>query len=108
MERLCFLMHLVPGMEAEYEKRHDEIWPDMEAAVVAAGFTNYSLFRRGTQVIGYAECVPDIATVLTQMGAQEINGRWGESLSHVIASMTDETGGLIRYTEVWHLNESAR
>ncbi len=107
MERLCFLMHLVPGMEAEYEKRHDEIWPDMQAAVNEAGFRNYTLFRRGTQVIGYAECVPDIATVLSQMGAHEVNTRWGESLSHVIASMTDETGDLIRYTEVWHLDESA-
>lgn len=107
MERLCFLMHLVPGMEAEYEKRHDEIWPDMQAAVYDAGFRNYSLFRRGTQVIGYAECVPDIATVLTKMGAAEVNTRWGESFSNIIASMTDETGDLIRYTEVWHLDESA-
>lgn len=100
-------MHLVPGMEAEYEKRHDEIWPEMQAAVYDAGFRNYSLFRRGTQVIGYAECVPDIVTVLTRMGAAEVNTRWGESFSHIIASMTDETGDLIRYTEVWHLDESA-
>ena len=47
MLRLCFLMHLVPGQELDYERRHDEIWPEMSQAVSAAGFTNYSLFRRG-------------------------------------------------------------
>ena len=51
MERLCFSMTLKPGQEAEYERRHDEIWPEMSEAVARAGFTNYSLFRRGTTVI---------------------------------------------------------
>jgi L-rhamnose mutarotase len=107
MERLCFLMHLVPGAEAEYDRRHDTLWPDMREALVAAGYTNYSLFRRGTEVIGYAECVPDIATVQTKMGAAEVNARWGESFGSVIAPITDENGDLINYPEVWHLDESA-
>lgn len=106
MERLCFIINLVPGTEAEYEKRHDEIWPDMTAAIVAAGFTNYSLFRRGTQVIGYAECVPDVKTVLAKMSAAEVNTRWGESYVGIIESMSDEKGDLIRYDEVWRLDES--
>ncbi len=106
MERLCFVIHLAPGAEAEYDRRHDELWPDMREAIVAAGFTNYSLFRRGSEVIGYSECVPDVATVLANMGATDVNTRWGESLASVIDSMTDETGGLIRYTQVWHLDES--
>jgi L-rhamnose mutarotase len=103
MERLCFLMHLVPGREAEYERRHDQIWPEMRAAVSAAGFTNYGLFRRGSTVIGYAECVPDVATVLATMGATDVNTRWAQSFSGIVESMTDESGDLIRFTEVWHL-----
>jgi len=27
MEKIAFVMKLKPGNEAEYEKRHDEIWP---------------------------------------------------------------------------------
>jgi L-rhamnose mutarotase len=103
MERLCFLMHLKPGQEAEYERRHDEIWPAMRDAVSAAGYTNYSLFRRGSTVIGYAECVPDVATVVATISATEVNARWGESFADIIESMTDENGELIRYDEVWHL-----
>ncbi len=106
MERLCFLINLVPGTEAEYEKRHDEIWPDMTAAINRAGFTNYTLFRRGTQVIGYAECVPDVATVLAKMGEEEVNARWSEHYVGIIESMTDDNGNLLRYDEVWRLDES--
>lgn len=43
MERLCFLIHLFEGGEEEYDQRHENIWPEMEDAVVAAGFRNYSL-----------------------------------------------------------------
>jgi L-rhamnose mutarotase len=103
MERLCFLMNLIPGREAEYERRHDEIWPEMRDAVSAAGFTNYGLFRRGSTVIGYAECVPDIASVLATIAASDVNARWAESFADIIESMTDESGDLIRFAEVWHL-----
>ena len=103
MERLCFSMTLKPGQEAEYERRHDEIWPEMSEAVARAGFTNYSLFRRGTTVIGYAECEPDVATVLAANATDEVNARWGESFTDIIESMTDEDDALIRYAEVWHL-----
>jgi hypothetical protein len=30
-ERYAFKMKLNPGMEAEYRKRHDEIWPELVA-----------------------------------------------------------------------------
>ena len=29
MERYAFKMFLKPGMEAEYKRRHDEIWPEL-------------------------------------------------------------------------------
>ncbi len=30
MVRKGFKMKLYPGMEAEYEKRHNELWPEMQ------------------------------------------------------------------------------
>lgn len=37
-------MTLLPGFEAEYEKRHDEIWPELVAALKEAGVSDYSIF----------------------------------------------------------------
>ena len=44
MKRNAFVMHLNPGMEAEYQKRHDEIWPELSAVLRAAGVSDYSIF----------------------------------------------------------------
>ena len=55
--RHAFKMYLNPGMEAEYTRRHDAIWPELEALLRAAGVSNYSIhLDRETGVLfGYLE-----------------------------------------------------
>lgn len=104
MQRICFLMEIIPGREAEYQRRHDEIWPELVAELRNAGVGNYSLFRRGTTVIAYAECAPDAATAFGKVGATEVNARWAEWFTDVLAQHTAEDGGLVEAVEVWHLD----
>jgi len=106
MERLCFEITLHPGAEAEYDRRHDELWPQMREALLESGWSNYSLFRRGSTVIGYAECTPDAETAIAAIGKTHVNAKWRESLTHVIASLEDEGGNPVRYRQVWNLEES--
>jgi L-rhamnose mutarotase len=35
MKREAFKMYLKPGCEAEYEKRHAAIWPELKAPIFA-------------------------------------------------------------------------
>jgi L-rhamnose mutarotase len=44
MIQVAFTMHLKPGNEAEYQRRHDEIWPELSAALTDAGVRDYSIF----------------------------------------------------------------
>jgi L-rhamnose mutarotase len=44
MKRHAFKMKLKPGVVAEYKKRHDEIWPELLAALRDAGISDYSIF----------------------------------------------------------------
>ena len=37
MKRLAFKMKLKPGFAAEYEKRHNEIWPELKKLLYDAG-----------------------------------------------------------------------
>lgn len=37
-------MKLKPGFEAEYKKRHDEIWPELSAVLTEAGISDYSIY----------------------------------------------------------------
>ena len=44
MIRKGFKMKLYPGMEAEYEKRHNELWPEMQDMIHDHGGKNYSIY----------------------------------------------------------------
>ncbi|QMU58207.1 MAG: L-rhamnose mutarotase [Boseongicola sp.] len=43
MEKYAFKMQLNPGCEAEYKRRHDELWPDLEQLLRDAGMSDYSI-----------------------------------------------------------------
>jgi len=43
MEKYAFRMKLNPGMAAEYERRHDDIWPELVDLLRAAGISDYSI-----------------------------------------------------------------
>lgn len=104
MERLCHVFRIAPGSEEEYVRRHVEIWPEMVEAMKAAGFANYTLFRRGLDVIAYCECEPDVETCFARFGERDVGGRWQAFMEGMVLDLTDESGALVRYAEDWHLD----
>ncbi|HEX3958986.1 MAG TPA: L-rhamnose mutarotase [Trebonia sp.] len=104
MQRICFLMEILPGQEEEYERRHAQVWPELVAELRSAGVRKYTLFRRGTQVIAYAECEPDAETAFAAVGRTEPNRRWAQWFTDVLAVHTDPDGRLVEAHEVWHLD----
>ena len=57
MVRKGFKMKLYPDMAEEYEKRHNELWPEMKDMIHEYGGRNYTIFLdRETNVLyGYIE-----------------------------------------------------
>lgn len=104
MERVCFTFELYEGVEEEYKRRHDEIWPELVADIKAAGFSNYSLFRRGSQIVAYAEVDPDLATAMSKLASSDANARWSAWFEDLIVNLTDAKGRLMSMQEVWHLD----
>lgn len=104
MERLCFTFEIYEGQEAEYKRRHDEIWPELVEVIQQSGLKNYSLFRRGTTIVAYVEAHPDAATAMAHVAASEYNTRWSEWFTDVIVSLVGEDGELQVLQEVWHLD----
>ena len=52
--RNAFKMKLKPGFEAEYKKRHDEIWPELAALLSETGIQEYSIFLDEETLILFA------------------------------------------------------
>jgi L-rhamnose mutarotase len=52
MERYAFRMRLNAGMEAEYQRRHEAIWPELVDLLRDAGISDYSIYLdRETQLL---------------------------------------------------------
>ena len=97
LERYCFILEVNPGREDDYDRVHREMFPDMKAALQAAGYTNYTIFRLGTTVCGYAECVPDVATVLAKYAADPVRERWAAAMGGIARRRLQQA------VEVWRL-----
>jgi L-rhamnose mutarotase len=105
MERIGFAMRLLPGAEAEYRRRHAEVWPEMLAELREAGATNYSIFLRGNDLFGYLE-VDDFDAFRAHMAASDVNARWQAAMGReLIDPMIDPATGFHRQLdEVFHLD----
>lgn len=44
MQRLAFKMKLHAGQAAEYKRRHDQLWPELEQLLKQTGIEDYSIF----------------------------------------------------------------
>ena len=75
MERVAFTMRLLPGAEAEYRRRHADVWPEMLDALRAAGCGNYSIYLLDQQLIGVFD-VEDFDRFRAKMAAPPVNDRW--------------------------------
>lgn len=88
MPEYAWVLGVRPGYEDEYKKRHAEIWPEMEAALKAAGITSYAIFRHGLTLFGYFETA-DIDATRAALKASETNRRWAEYMAPIMDIQID-------------------
>ena len=106
MQHIAFLMQIKPGAEAEYQRRHQQVWPEMLAELKAAGCHTYSIFRAGLQLFAYLE-VEDLERYRTYLAESAVAARWeaymGDILLRVVDPATNFPPLLI---EIFHLDEA--
>lgn len=104
MERLCYTFDIRADAVEEYERRHARLWPELESAMKESGFSNYSLFRRGLEVIAYCECEPTVAEALATLSAYDVSERWNAYIRSLMTRAVDADGKFFRVSEIWHLD----
>ena len=104
VQRIAFLMRIVPGAEEEYHRRHQAVWPEMLAELRAAGCHNYSIFRDGLQLFAYLE-VDDLDAYRTYLAKSEVAARWEAQMSDILVREVDSATGIPRVLpEAFHLD----
>lgn len=105
MQRIAFLMKIKPGTEAEYRRRHQQVWRELLADLKRAGCRNYSIYLHGTELFAYME-VDDFQRYLEIMAASQVSERWESQMSDILVRETESATGFPPVLEeVFHLDE---
>lgn len=76
MVRKGFKMKLYSGMEAEYEKRHNELWPEMQEMIHEYGGRNYTIFLDRETLVLYGYIEVEDPEKWDQSADTAINRKW--------------------------------
>lgn len=105
MIRKAFVMSVNPGSEAEYERRHNPIWPELEAVLKQHGVLNYSIFLHPEtrQLFGYAE-IEDEAR-WNAIAQTPVCRRWWTHMKEIMPSNPDHSPVARELREVFHIEK---
>jgi L-rhamnose mutarotase len=102
----AWVLGVRPGYEDEYKKRHDELWPEMDAALRASGIRNYHIFRHGLTLFGYFE-TDDLPATIACLKADPVNRRWSEHMADIMVIDIDARTGFPFLLPIqWSLDET--
>jgi L-rhamnose mutarotase len=90
-QRSAFVLKVRPDKIDEYVGAHRTVWPEMLAAIRAAGIRNYTIFRHGNEMFGYFES-DDLEAAGRYLAAQEVNARWQDAMAALLEDRVPDAG----------------
>jgi L-rhamnose mutarotase len=105
--RVAFRMRINPGQEAEYIARHNPIWPELEATLIAHGVRTYSIYldRPTGDLFAYAE-IEDLAR-WQAIAATEICRKWWDHMAPLMPTNPDSSPIVGDLEEVFHIEANS-
>ena len=103
MMRKAFRMSVHPGREAEYEQRHNPIWPELEQALRSHGVRSYAIFidPATSDLFAYAEI--DSEERWQAIASTEVCRRWWVHMREMMPSNADASPVARELREVFHI-----
>jgi len=103
MTRKAFRMSVHAGQSAEYARRHQPIWAELEAILLAHGVHTYSIYLdpETDDLFAYVE-IEDEAR-WDAVGATAVCRRWWSSMRELMPSNADNSPVTRGLEEVFHL-----
>lgn len=106
--RKAFVMSANAGQEAEYERRHRRIWPELEAILKQHGVRTYSIFLlpETRQLFAYVEY--DCEEQWNAVAETSICQKWWSYMKDIMPSNPDNSPVSSQLKEVFHLDDKGQ
>lgn len=103
MIRKAFVMQLLPGFEAAYHRRHDELWPEMAATLRDHGVSDYSIFLHPETRQLFGTLLIEDEARFAAIPETEVCQRWWKYMADVMESNVDGTPKAEELRSVFYL-----
>ena len=104
MQRNAFKMKLKPGVTAEYKKRHDEIWPELQQELRAAGISDYSIYFDEETLTLFASQKLSEGNTAADLPNTPIVKKWWKHMAPLMEVNPDNSPVVKPLAEVFHLD----
>ncbi|WP_293941423.1 MULTISPECIES: L-rhamnose mutarotase [unclassified Sphingobacterium] len=103
MEKIAFKMKLKPGMSAEYQRRHDAIWPELTTLLRENGVSDYSIFLdEETDTLFAVQYLAGHSS--QELGKEAIVQKWWDYMHDIMEVNPDHSPVSINLKKVFHMD----
>ena len=104
MLRKAFRMAVHAGREAEYQRRHSPIWPELEAVLKAHGVHDYSIFLDETDGSLFAYVEVEDEARWDAIASTDVCRRWWAHMRALMPTNPDDSPRSVTLREVFHID----
>lgn len=102
-ERHVFRMRLNPGMEAEYTRRHDAIWPELVDLLHEAGVSDYSIHLDPETNLLIGVLTRPADHTMDNLPDHPVMQKWWAHVADIMETAPDNSPLAMSLTRVFHL-----
>lgn len=103
MEKHAFTMKLNPGMELEYRRRHDAIWPELVELLHQAGASDYSIHLDRTTNTLFGVLTRPLDHTMASLPDHPVMKRWWVHMADIMETNPDHSPLQHDLVTVFHL-----
>jgi L-rhamnose mutarotase len=105
--RRAFRMSVHPGQQAEYRRRHNPIWRELEETLVRHGVRTYSIYLDPdtNDLFAYAEIESEERW--NAIASTDVCQRWWRHMADIMPSNADASPVARDLSEVFHIDANA-
>jgi L-rhamnose mutarotase len=103
MQRLAFKLKLNPGQEAEYQRRHNALWPELEQLLKETGIENYSIFLDENTLDLFGVLNIENPTKMDNLPNNPIMKKWWAYMADIMEVNEDNSPKSVSLKNVFHM-----
>ena len=103
MQQIAFKMQLKPGHAAEYQRRHDAIWPELASLLQESGVRDYSIFLDEDTGALFAVLRRVDGHTMEALPQHPVMRRWWAHMADLMETQADASPVAVPLLPVFHL-----